>query len=44
MLLNTGCGRIVFVDRYAHDDAARALWEKAGRSWEHREGKIRCAV
>lgn len=34
LLLNTGCRRIVFAVRYAHDDASRSLWERAGRSWE----------
>ncbi len=27
LLLNTGCQRIVFAERYAHDEAARALWQ-----------------
>jgi dCMP deaminase len=36
MLLNTACRRIVFLDRYAHDGPAAAMWEKAGREWVHR--------
>lgn len=28
MLLNTSCRRIVFVERYAHDQAAEALWTR----------------
>jgi len=35
LLLNTSCRRIVFRDRYAHDEVARALWESAGREWVH---------
>lgn len=27
LLMNTGCRRIVFRERYAHDDAARTMWE-----------------
>jgi len=36
MLLNTDCRRIVFAEPYAHDDAARALWESSRRagSWQ----------
>lgn len=33
LLLNTGCQRIVFLEDYPHNDAARKLWEKAGREW-----------
>jgi len=28
MLMNTGCQRIVFSERYAHDEPARALWQR----------------
>ncbi len=46
LLMNTGCERIVFLEPYAHDAPARALWEgstvvKNGalmrgiRTWEH---------
>lgn len=28
LLLNTGCVRIVFAERYAHDEEARKLWIK----------------
>lgn len=40
MLMNTGCRRIVFGERYAHDGAAERLWVASGqhrtpeRSWE----------
>jgi dCMP deaminase len=33
LLLNTSCGRIVFVEEYPHT-AARELWVQAGRVWE----------
>ncbi len=34
LLMNTACHRIVFIEAYApQHDAARALWERAGRSW-----------
>lgn len=33
MLLRSSTKRIVFTERYAHDQAARELWEKAGRVW-----------
>lgn len=33
MLLNTGCGRIVFRDDYPSGGAAEAIWRKAGRIW-----------
>lgn len=33
LLMNTSCQYIYFSERYAHDDAARTLWEKAGRQW-----------
>jgi len=32
LLLNTSCERIVFAERYAHDDS-KALWESANRLW-----------
>lgn len=35
LLLNTGCRRIAFSQPYAHDEAARTLWVKAGRLWLH---------
>lgn len=38
MLLNTSCVRVVFAERYAHDEAARRLWERAGRVWLHMPG------
>ena len=28
LLMNTGCQRIVFAERYAHDEPARALWQR----------------
>lgn len=34
LLLNTTCERIIFLEEYPHA-AARELWERAGRSWEH---------
>lgn len=40
MLMNTGCKRIVFAERYAHDAPAEKLWVASGqkaiptRSWE----------
>lgn len=34
LLLNTPCRRIVFETPYAHDDRARALWLKLGRTWQ----------
>lgn len=33
LLLNTSCLRIVFADEYSHNEAARQLWQKAGRKW-----------
>jgi len=33
MLMNTSCGRIVFKEKYSHDEAAKALWTKTGRKW-----------
>lgn len=47
LLMNTGCQRIVFRNRYAHDDASRLLWTRsrgefvyvngiALNSWTHR--------
>lgn len=35
LLMNTGCRRIAFAEPYAHDAASRALWERAGRAWDH---------
>jgi dCMP deaminase len=37
LLLNTGCKRVVFLEPYAHDDAARRLWLCAGPTtdWFH---------
>ena len=37
MLMNTGCTRIVFAERYAHDQPARDLWRRSrpGREWIH---------
>jgi dCMP deaminase len=40
LLMNTGCRRIVFTERYAHDDAARELWLRrtywVNQEWEER--------
>jgi dCMP deaminase len=36
MLLGTPANHIWFHERYAHDQAARGLWEAAGRTWTHR--------
>ena len=33
LLLNTSCQRIVFLEDYPHVEAAKALWETAGREW-----------
>ena len=33
LLLNTSCKRIVFPERYAHDEAARNLWNQLSREW-----------
>lgn len=36
MLLNTSCQRIIFLEPYAHDEAAKNLWLSAKRSdWVH---------
>lgn len=36
MLMNTACLRIVFSERYAHDEEAAELWERGhGRVWVH---------
>lgn len=35
LLLNTSCQRVVFTNEYPHPEA-KALWESAGRTWEHR--------
>jgi dCMP deaminase len=32
-LLGTGCGRVVFLDEYALEPQAAALWRGAGRVW-----------
>lgn len=41
LLMNTGCRRIVFRERYAHDEAARLLWgEQDGKQWIHLPRKI----
>lgn len=43
LLMNTGCKRIVFLERYAHDEDAQRLWIASGqratpeRSWEQGE-------
>lgn len=37
MLLNTSCERIVFLEEYPHA-AAKDMWTKAGRKWEHFHG------
>jgi dCMP deaminase len=34
MLMNTSCRRLVFAERYAHDETARKLWVEAGGTWE----------
>lgn len=34
LLLNTTCERVIFLAEYPHT-AARELWLRAGRSWEH---------
>jgi dCMP deaminase len=33
LLMSTSCNRIVFLDRYAHDEVARKLWESMDRAW-----------
>ena len=42
LLMNTGCKRIIFRERYAHDEAARLLWAgqeyRDGRQWLHLPG------
>lgn len=38
LLMNSPCTRIVFAERYAHDEASMRLWlSGGGRSWEHVE-------
>lgn len=37
LLLNTGCGRIVYLESYPHPEA-ELLWDRAGRQWEHFQG------
>lgn len=36
LLLNTSCKRVVFLERYPHDEAER-LWLLSGRAWEKLE-------
>lgn len=33
LLLNTSCRRVVFLEPYAHDEAAMRLWHMARREW-----------
>lgn len=33
LLLNTDVQRIVFINEYAHNEAAKGLWERVGRTW-----------
>lgn len=33
LLLNTSCQRIVYLEEYAHNDAAKTLWLKSNRHW-----------
>lgn len=40
LLLNTGCRRVVFRERYAHDEAARKLW---GREWVYLPAETKTA-
>jgi dCMP deaminase len=40
LLLNTSCHKIVFNQDYPHSAASKALWEKAGRIWQHTELEI----
>lgn len=37
LLMNTSCKRIIFIDRYAHDEQARRLWQMSdpGKVWWH---------
>lgn len=35
MLLNTGARRVVFRERYPHDETSRELWEGHQRGWIH---------
>ena len=37
LLLNTSCARVVFAERYAHDEASLALWAHSNNtaSWVH---------
>lgn len=44
LLMNTGCRRIIFAEPYAHDQAARELWNFYGppvsnREWTHYQGE-----
>ena len=36
-LLLTGAKRLVFIEDYPGSDESRRRWERAGRSWEHKE-------
>jgi dCMP deaminase len=44
LLLNTGCQRIVFIDRYSHDWTAKELWDRGrghsplSSTWLHMPG------
>jgi dCMP deaminase len=40
LLLNTSCYKIVFNEDYPHSAASKALWEKAGRIWQHNELEV----
>jgi len=40
LLLNTGCKRIVFVDKYPHVDP-EVLWKASGRLWEEYQPKYK---
>jgi dCMP deaminase len=45
LLMNTGAKRIVFAERYAHDEAASELWVRGrGRTWEHVPTTYRIAI
>lgn len=33
LLMGTSCRRIIFAERYAHDDQAKQLWESTGNRW-----------
>jgi dCMP deaminase len=40
LLMNTSCERIVYLEPYAHDEAASELWRRAGRVWEKGHGIV----